>query len=65
MGELHFVICRDCKFTEWLEDYELTSFIENHGDHKIAIFPYGVWEDQDQFEKSFRKFMGWPVEKVE
>jgi len=62
MGEAHFVICRDCEYTAWLEDYELTDFIGDHSGHKVAIFPHGVWEDPDSLEKHFRKFMGWKVE---
>lgn len=65
MGEYHFVICRDCKYTCFVADYELIDFIEEHGGHKIGIFPYSIFEDHEQFEKTFRRFMGWPLEETE
>ena len=63
MGELHFVICRDCQHTGWLANYELMSLIIEHSGHKLAIFPRGAFEDEEMFEKYFRHFMGWPVKE--
>ncbi|GAI57685.1 unnamed protein product [marine sediment metagenome] len=62
MGAENLVICRDCKYTAWLEDYELVEFIQAHGQHKVAIFTSTSFEDLGSFEMVLRTFMGWPVE---
>ncbi|MBA7539312.1 hypothetical protein ES705_31591 [subsurface metagenome] len=62
MGNTSFTICQDCKYTAWLEDYELLEFIRVHCTHVIAIFPSSALDDAESFERIFRAFLGWPVE---
>lgn len=62
MGDTNLVICRDCKYTAWLEDYELVAFIQEHGEHNVAIFTSRSFEDLKSFEYVLREFMGWHKE---
>lgn len=66
MGQIMgLFICKDCKYTGWLEDYELSGFIAEHQGHNIAMIDRDAMEEEDEFEKAIRHLMGWPVEEGE
>jgi len=63
MAAALFMICKDCEETAWLEDYEIPSFIEEHNGHSMWCFSFRDEDFYETFERQFRKFMGWSVEK--
>ncbi len=62
MVDKNLVICRTCKHTAWLEDYELVGFIQEHGEHKVLIFPSRDFEHLGSIQTAVRDLMGWRVE---
>jgi len=62
MGEASLIICKDCQVTEWLEDYELPEFIQEHSGHRLFMLPRGWPEDDDELVEGIWALLGWEKE---
>ena len=62
MGEASLILCKDCRVTEWLEDYELPEFIQEHSGHRLFMFPRDWPEDDDELVEGIRALLGWERE---
>jgi len=58
-AEWLFFICRTCKKIVWINENEILSYIRRHMGHEIWFLDKDIYETPSNFEKWFKRFMGW------
>ena len=59
MSEWLFFICRTCKKIIWISEDEILNCIHRHMGHEIWFVNADIRAIPDEFEKWFKRFMGW------